>query len=173
MSKKFLAYSAVVLLVIALFSSFNATVLHSQDIDSTAIAEQDNDSSVFYRSRETIPQKEQSSFFGYLLRVIFVTALMIIFIIIGFKYYRKYVLHNDGTTNNRIKILARQAIGQKQYVVIIAMGNKKYALGVTDQSINLITDLGDLDEDEQKMETIQAPAAFSSLLKKISGGKGE
>lgn len=173
MSKNSFVFSAVFLLINALFFSFNASNIYSQETDSSALVEQGIDSSVVFRDRGSLTQKEQSSFFNYLVRVIFVTTLMIVLIVFGLKYYKKYILHNVKSSHNRMKILGRQSVGHKQYVVIIVLGKHKYALGVTDHSVNLITDLGELEENDENEEFAQAPAAFSSLLKKISGAKNE
>jgi flagellar biogenesis protein FliO len=165
--------SAVFFLMIALFFSIKATNTYSQQKDSSIIAVQSSDSSMVFRERESLIKKEQSSFFGYLVRVIFVTAIVIVLIIFGLKSYKKYILHNVTLSQNRIRILGRQAVGHKQYVVIIVLGNRKYALGVTDHSVNLITDMGEIDEKEEQEESVQAPIAFSSFFKKITGVKND
>jgi flagellar biogenesis protein FliO len=145
----------------------------SDNADSSLTVSSKQDSSVFYRDRMPLTDNEGSSIFGYLVRVIFVTAVLIVCIVFGAKFYRKWVFKQMGPVKNRIRVLGRQAVGPKQFIVLVSIEGKKYALGVTDQSVNILTDLGPMEENDEMEEMPVTTGSFSDLLKKLTGGKNE
>ena len=103
---------------------------------------------------------------GYFYKVLWITFILLVFLVAGLYTYKKFVLNNRNFTNNRIRVLGRQNISPKQTLLIVNIEGKKYALGSTDHSINLIAELGEATGDE--LLTNINPIGFGHLLKKIS-----
>ncbi len=137
--------------------------------DSVTADTLQKESDVYYKKTPSLGENDEQSIFGYLVRVIVVTTILIAIIVFGAKFYKKYVYQNIGASKSRIRVIARQAIGPKQFVVLVAIDGKKYALGVTDQAVNMLTGLGDLDESEDTGGDVRRPGAFADLLKKVTG----
>jgi len=118
----------------------------------------------------TVPSRPNLS--SYLLKVILVTIIVIVLIIIGAKWYGKLAQFTGPP--QKIKILSKNHIGSKQLLLLVRIEGRKLLLGVTDHSINLISDLGESDESEDdQFETVQEHASFSSFLKQFRKGKNE
>lgn len=115
--------------------------------------------------KQQLPGKK-SGLGNYFYKVVWVTFVLIIFLVIGLAIYKKYVISGNGLVNNRIRIIGRQNITAKQALVIVNIEGKKYALGTTDHSVNLIAELGEADETELADAT--QVSGFAQILKKIS-----
>jgi len=116
--------------------------------------------------RNAIPKK-QSDVSGYLYKVILVTFFLILFLVAGLYLYKKFILKNEAPLNSTIRIIARQNLSAKQSILVVTIENKKYALGVTEQQVNLITELGEVTDADNKMNTSQ-PLGFGQILKKLT-----
>ncbi|KAA3617612.1 MAG: hypothetical protein D8M58_01360 [Calditrichaeota bacterium] len=116
--------------------------------------------------RNAVP-KEQTNVSSYLYQVVLVTFFLVLFLIGGLFLYKKFILKNNTPYSSSIKVIARQALSAKQSVVIVVIEGKKYALGVTEQQISLISDLGEVnDQDINSIEN--QPIGFGQILKKIT-----
>jgi flagellar biosynthetic protein FliO len=160
-----------VLLICSIVLATSLLAVAQETMDSTGSSRMKGDSTVYYKERAPMDEGQKTSFFSYLVRVIFVTVFLILFIIFGFQWYIKYVLQKSGFSQDHIKIVGRRAIGPKQFIVLVSMEGKKYALGVTDHSINLLTDLGEVEEAEDFQQEAGHPGSFSNLLRKLSRGQ--
>jgi flagellar biogenesis protein FliO len=136
-------------------------------VDSIELTQSEKPSISFTDSlRRAVPQKEDN-FGGYLLKVIWITIVLALFIIAGLYLYKKYVLGNVAGISSSIKVITKQSISPKHSIVIVNIEDRKFALGLSDHSINVISDLG-------KVEVIDQPEAqenisFKHLLKKATG----
>ncbi len=105
---------------------------------------------------------------GSFYKVFLITGiLLLIFVSIMFIYKK---LSGQPVINNksRIYIISRQSLGPKQSVMVVSIENKKYALGVTDHSVQLITELGPLAENEINDVPLKISSPnFGALLNKI------
>jgi flagellar biogenesis protein FliO len=118
--------------------------------------------------RNSVPKKQaQSEVSGYLYKVVWITFVLLIFLVVGLYLYKKFILKNDKPFNSIIKIIAQQNLSGKQSIVIVNIEGKKYALGATDQQINLIAELGEITENDLKLSETQ-PIGFGQILKKIT-----
>lgn len=144
-----------------------------QTADTLAKTDSLQETNYLYKDRLNLGEQKETSFFAYLIRVIFVSGILILLIILGFQWYKKYLLPKMGTPHTKIQILGRQAIGPKQYIVLVVIENRKFALGVTDHSITVITDLGEIEEIDELQDEAGKHTPFSSLLKKLSRGQNE
>jgi len=79
---------------------------------------------------------------SYLIRTVVVTGAIIVLIIIGAKVYRRR-LKNDLPFRFQLKVVGRKYLSPKQYLAVIKTGQRHLLLGVTDNSIQLLTELND------------------------------
>jgi len=113
-------------------------------------------------------QPEQRDVGSYFLRVFFVTTFILLFLFAFLYFYKKYAGPTIQSPKSKIQVLARQQLGHKQSVVIVIIENKKYALGVTDHSIQLISELGEATADEFSSSEIKPMAqSFATVFSKM------
>jgi flagellar biogenesis protein FliO len=90
---------------------------------------------------------------SYLIRTVVVTGAIIVLIVIGAKVYRRR-LKSDLPFRFQLKIVGRKYLSPKQYLAIIKTGQRHLLLGITDNSIQLLTELNDeeliSDEDDTR-----------------------
>lgn len=113
-------------------------------------------------------QSEQRDVGSYFLRVFLVTAFILLFLFAFLYFYKRYVGPTTYSNKSKIQILAKQQLGNKQSVVIVIIENKKYALGVTDHSVQLISELGDATADEISSSEMKPIAqSFATIFSKV------
>ncbi|MCB0281054.1 MAG: flagellar biosynthetic protein FliO [Calditrichaeota bacterium] len=117
-------------------------------------------------STRQLPER-RSSLGDSFYKVIWVTFVLILFLVFGLYMYKRYVISGSGLINKRIKILSRQNISAKQALLIVNIDGRKFALGSTDHAVNLIADLGEAEEPLES-EAKTPNSAFSQVLKKLS-----
>lgn len=171
MNKNRLIASLVILSFI--FLSGNNRIYAQTKGDSAVVSYASPDSGFYFKEHPELSREDETSFFGYLVRVIVVTGILIVMIILGFQWYRKNVFQKFGPARQRIKILGRQAVGPKQFIVITAIEGHKYALGVTDHAVQMLADLGVYEESEESRESPPLAGTFTSVLKKFTRGQNE
>lgn len=85
-------------------------------------------------SGEAVPFK--SNYSHYFLRTLGITGLIIIIILVGFKWYKnKFSIEGDYFS---MEVLGKQHISPKQYLMMVRIEGRKLLMGVTEQSINLV-----------------------------------
>jgi len=82
----------------------------------------------------------QGTYTGYLFKIVAVTLTMIVVLIVGLRIYKKQ-LSVTGTKNFSIHILGKHYINNKQYLLKVFVEDKYMLLGVSDSSINFISEL--------------------------------
>jgi len=104
---------------------------------------------------QTIPVT--NTYTGYLLRVVVVTLTMIVLLIIALKIYQKQ-MKLKGKNNLVLNIQGRHYINEKQYLLKVNIEGKYLLLGVSESSINFISELDapvdDPDSDTNSFGTI-------------------
>lgn len=128
------------------------------------------DSLLFSRADSTtITQPQNNRMEGYYYRVFVVTGIIILIIFIGLNIYKKKTGNLSTVNKQAIKIIARRSIGPKQYILLAIIDGRKFALGVTDQSVNKIADLGEASsaEIEASEKQIENPLSFLQVLTKV------
>tara|TARA_B100001123_G_C15345850_1_gene1037113 strand:+ start:20751 stop:21230 length:480 start_codon:yes stop_codon:yes gene_type:complete len=83
----------------------------------------------------------KSNYSNYFLRTLGITGLIIIFILMGFKWYKSKLVEN--VNHFSMEVLGKQYISPKQYLIMVRIEGQKLLMGVTDQSINLIKEFSD------------------------------
>ncbi|MEA3286008.1 MAG: flagellar biosynthetic protein FliO [Candidatus Marinimicrobia bacterium] len=84
----------------------------------------------------------RSNYSGYLSRVVIVTLTMIVILVVGLKMYQKNN-KRGGKNSLGINILGRHYINNKQYLLKVLVEDKYLLLGVSESTINFITELED------------------------------
>jgi len=100
-------------------------------------------------------------------RVLWITLVLLAFLLSGMLAYKKFVLKGSINRSAQIAVLARQPIAPKQSILIVRIEDKKYALGATDHSLNVIAELGMSAPDEAVAED-KPLNLFGDVLKKIT-----
>lgn len=109
------------------------------------------------------PANSPSSYGGYLLRVMLITLALIAVLIVVARVAKKQNMLAQ-TTDLKMRILGKRYISPKQYFMKVMIDDRYLLLGVSEQSINLITELaepGELPDEEPVLEK-QGFAAFLS-----------
>jgi len=124
------------------------------------------DSSTVKSIADTVWQSTRSSGTGSQFYDVFLmTALLLLVLVSGAYIYKKLGGKSKFIGKSDIRILSRRHLGPKQSIVIAVIENKKYALGITEQSINLIADLGEASDLETAEEDSKVQSrSFSSIF---------
>ena len=116
----FAVVSALILILFILFPGENAT-------NDVAQANSSN-------YGESVPFN--SNYSHYFLRTLGITGIIIILILVGFKWY-KNKLSFEGDYFS-MEILGKQHISPKQYLMMVRIEGRKLLMGVSEHSINLV-----------------------------------
>jgi flagellar protein FliO/FliZ len=102
--------------------------------------------------------------------VFLMTTLLLLLLISGAYVYKRLGGRGKFIGSSKIRVLSRHHLGPKQSIVITAVENKKYILGVTEHSINVIADLGEISDSEASEEEDKVQhrsfGSFLDLIKK-------
>jgi len=101
------------------------------------------------------------------------SLLLVIACIFVFAFLMKKsnLIHN-GRGKTLIKVIATQPLTSKGRVQIIEVNQKRYLVGVTEQSINLL-DTFSIPEGEEEEQQTNSSTSFATLLSKISTKRNE
>ena len=123
-----------------------------------------------------IKENQPASTFGDVTNLaisVFISLVAVIALIyIALFLIRKWQYGNTGTKTNHLKIIERLYLSPKQVMYIIKAENQYLLVGVTEENMNLITELDLLDnllEKRDETSDRSAPAQisnFSDLMKK-------
>ena len=116
----FAVVSALILILFILFPGENAT-------NDVAQANSSN-------YGESVPFN--SNYSHYFLKTLGITGIIIILILVGFKWY-KNKLSFEGDYFS-MEILGKQHISPKQYLMMVRIEGRKLLMGVSEHSINLV-----------------------------------
>ncbi len=112
------------------------------------------------------PKPIQTNYGWYFFRIIAVTGFLIVLFVVGAKYYKRKMTQTGHYFDMRV--LGKQYISTKQYLMMVRVEDRKMLLGVTDHSINL---LKEFDENEDNSETEEdaneQEKSFGKILKRI------
>ena len=102
---------------------------------------------------------------GSVWKVVWVTLILLVIIIIALRGYAAAGRKAFGS--DQMRILARYPIGQRQYLLLVAVEGRKMLLGITEQSINFLANLGEADEPPEGGDVAPGGYSFSTLLKRL------
>ncbi len=112
--------------------------------------------------------------FWNVLYILFVLAILTA-IMYGLLYLMKKYLYKYDSSNTggiKIKVLGLHAILPKKYICVVRVHDKNYILGVSENSINVIDELENIQIIEQK-PVENKMGNFIEILKKNMGIKNE
>ncbi len=90
----------------------------------------------------------RQEFNDHIYRAVWIAGVFIFVLLLAILLYKK--LAGKATMYNRgnIRVIARHNLGPKQSIMVAHIEGRKLVLGVTEQHINLINDLGEVPESE-------------------------
>lgn len=110
--------------------------------------------------------RQRSSSYVYMLKFITVTALVLVSLFVAAKFIRgKTGSQSHGGL--RMNILGRQYIGPRNSIMMIQLENRRFLLGVTDQSVNLIGEFDAVTDEELNEMNAAGINSFSSLVSRL------
>ncbi|MHA7264735.1 FliO/MopB family protein [Arthrobacter sp. TMN-37] len=100
-----------------------------------------------------------------ILRVLLALGAVLAVLVLAHRYARRTA--GPGTGEKLLKVLARQGVGSKAAVVVVETGGQRLLLGVTEQSVTLLST-----SDAPAPQTAEPGAeAFSRVLHQATAGK--
>jgi len=109
----------------------------------------------------------KGSFFRFITRVVAVTGAIIVLCLLGAKWYRRR-MRLGGSDRLQMAVKGRFYLGPKHSLVMIDVDDRRLLLGMTESSINLITELS-TGTSPVAPEPVQPEAGetFKSLLTRL------
>ncbi len=111
---------------------------------------------------ESIENKNRPNYPTLIIRVTLLTAIAGLCTFIFIKYYKNKIQPLNASAN--IEVLGKHYINTKQHLLIVRIDKRKMVLGVSDSSINFLTELESSDEPE---EAKSKPRQFKDVLNKL------
>ncbi len=122
-------------------------------------------------STQTVAQFNRQEYSGYLWRLVGVSLLLLAVLGASLWWVRKMRAQNQLQSQYRMKVLARMPLGPRQSLLVVGVGERKLLLGMTDQTVNLLSDLGPWEESEDTPNEGLVPEAntFLSVFNRLRG----
>jgi len=139
---------AIVLLILSVV--FSGSINSTEALDSNVSSEQEANKN----SRPNYPT--------LIVRVTLLTAIAGLCTYVFVRYYKNKIQPLNATAN--IEVLGKHYINTKQHLLIVRIDKRKMVLGVSDSSINFLTELEPSDEPE---EAKSKPRQFKDVLNKL------
>ena len=111
---------------------------------------------------ESIENKNRPDYPTLIIRVTLLTAIAGLCTFIFVKYYKNKIQPLNASAN--IEILGKHYINTKQHLLIVRIDKRKMVLGVSDSSINFLTELDSSNEPEKAKSK---PRQFKDVLNKL------
>ena len=111
---------------------------------------------------EPIENKNRPDYPTLIIRVTLLTAIAGLCTFIFVKYYKNKIQPLNASAN--IEILGKHYINTKQHLLIVKIDKRKLVLGVSDSSINFLTELESSDHPKKEKPK---PRQFKDVLNKL------
>jgi len=102
-------------------------------------------------------------------QVIWVSIVFLLMLIAALWLFKRGAGSALRTSDAKIRVLSRYALSPRQSIMIVALENRKFALGATDHAIHTLADLGPLTDDDKTGTPPEKLNTFGELLKKMGG----
>ena len=139
---------AIALLILSVIFSGSANT--TEALDNNISSEQETNKN----SRPNYPT--------LIVRVTLLTAIAGLCTYVFVRYYKNKIQPLNATAN--IEVLGKHYINTKQHLLIVRIDKRKMVLGVSDSSINFLTELESSDEQEKAKSK---PKQFKDVLNKL------
>ena len=130
------------------------------------------------KSKETPPVEKKvseqsdysSNYSNFIIRTVSVTAAILVLIVVFSRWYKRRG-RSDSTSRIDIQVMGRKYVGPKHYLMMVNVEGRNLLLGVTDGSINLITeyDEGEIIDKSGSVTEKRESGTFFSALRNIKG----
>ncbi|MCF7886416.1 MAG: flagellar biosynthetic protein FliO [Candidatus Marinimicrobia bacterium] len=111
---------------------------------------------------------------GKIIKTIVIAVLFLVFLTIGLIIFKRK-FNTSKISGMDMEVLGKRHFGQKQFIIMTRVENKKLLLGVTDHSINLIKDFGEIEEGNEDYHSPdsegKSESSFPKIIKQISINK--
>jgi len=167
--------SRYLLVFMSLFISgilFSDTIPENPDA-STSFFKTHKQSPSAEELKDSFDQSSKINLWKYFWRILFIFILLVGVIFAISKYTNgSSLILNNSYENNHFKILFQQFLSSKQKIILVKSFNKYLLLGISDQSINVLTEFNENEIDEENLIETKPQTFFNTILGKyIQNGK--
>lgn len=116
--------------------------------------------------KKNFQKSKKINIWNYIWKVLIIFFLIIFLLVIALKYKNKNILTKGGIIkNNKFNILYQQYLSSTKKIILIKSFDKYLLLGVTDQSINKITEFKKHEIDTDVLIEKNSNSFFESIIK--------
>ena len=116
--------------------------------------------------KKNFQKSKKINIWNYIWKVLIIFFLIIFLLVIALKYKNKNILTKGGIIkNNKFNILYQQYLSSTKKIILIKSFDKYLLLGVTDQSINKITEFKKHEIDTDILIEKNSNSFFETIIK--------
>ena len=116
--------------------------------------------------KKNFQESKKINIWNYIWKVLIIFFLIIFLLVIALKYKNKNILTKGGIIkNNKFNILYQQYLSSTKKIILIKSFDKYLLLGVTDQSINKITEFKKHEIDTDVLIEKNSNSFFETIIK--------
>ena len=116
--------------------------------------------------KKNFQKSKKVNIWNYIWKVMIIFFLIIFLLVIALKYKNKNILTKGGIIkNNKFNILYQQYLSSTKKIILIKSFDKYLLLGVTDQSINKITEFKKHEIDTDVLIEKNSNSFFETIIK--------
>ena len=116
--------------------------------------------------KKNFQKSKKINIWNYIWKVLIIFFLIIFLLVIALKYKNKNILTKGGLIkNNKFNILYQQYLSSTKKIILIKSFDKYLLLGVTDQSINKITEFKKHEIDTDVLIEKNSNSFFETIIK--------
>ncbi len=116
--------------------------------------------------KKNFQKSKKINIWNYIWKVLIIFFLIIFLLVIALKYKNKNILTKGGIIkNNKFNILYQQYLSSTKKIILIKSFDKYLLLGVTDQSINKITEFKKHEIDTDVLIEKNSNSFFETIIK--------
>lgn len=159
------------------------TVLFSSILFSDTIFENSDTSKKLFKThkqsltadelKNSFDQSSQINLWKYFWKILIIFILLVGVIFAISKYSKgNSLIQNNSYENHHFKILFQQFLSSKQKIILVKSFNKYLLLGISEQSINVLTEFNQNEIDEEDLIESKPRNFFNTILGKyLQNGK--
>jgi len=115
--------------------------------------------------KESFGVASKINLWGYFWKITFICILMVAMVFAISKYIgnNSFTIKNSQTSHH-LNILYQQYLSSKQKIILVRAFDKYLLLGVSEQSINFLTEFSKNEIDEEQINITNSKSLFTTLL---------